>query len=381
MSIAAVKAPKQKIVWYNGKSAKPEMIARALRALAMSLRIGQGEAYALETVGAQFKKYDVGRAMTRAARLMRENGLSVQGAIMAEDVFRGTVHELVEAAGTSQAVIANISKAAELVAQAQDVKKKLLTAMIQPMFMLAMSIVFLFVAAGWIIPGIVGSFTALNTEPPEVTVIVLNAAGVTTWVIGGLLVVVMLFTAYWFIHGKRSAAMRRMMSTVSLRLPLIGEVVKLAATSRMFELLSASLLSGRSEAQSLASAGAGSGNEAIKQHALDHSELMLKDGVPMRQFTQSNLFPESARYMLASAPSVKQEIDIMVLLGPEYRSEANSQLETFTKTVEPLMTYIVYGVAGLLIVAVMLPMYAMFPALMEVGGGSTPATPGVPPMP
>lgn len=367
MSASTVTLQKQKMRFYNGKKSKPELIARSLRALAMVLRVGQSEARALEIVGMQFRRYEVGRAYTRAAEVMRSQGATFKQAMLAEDVFPRTVHELIEASATAQAVHENLVRGARLVAQGQDIKKKLLIAMIQPGFMLGMCLIFLFVAATFIIPGFITAFSTLNAETPPTVLIVLAASEVTKWVMGGLIVFIILLVAFWQVYGKRSNSMRRLVASVSMRIPVVGEITQLAATSRMFDLLAANLQSGRPEPIALVSAAAGSGNEAIRQHCIDHAEKMRSEGVPMKQFSQAKLFPENARYMLASAPSVKQEIEILNELAPEYRNEADRQLDAFSKTVEPLVTYVVYGVAGLLIVAVVLPMYAMFPALMAMG--------------
>ncbi|MBP2216004.1 hypothetical protein [Arthrobacter sp. CAN_C5] len=74
-----------------------------------------------------------------------------------------------------------------------------------------------------------------------------------------------------------------------------------------------------------------------------------------------------ARQILASAPSIRQEIEVREELAPEYRDEANMQLETLNRTLEPTVNYLVYAIAGLLIVAIMLPMYSIYPALMDMG--------------
>lgn len=369
--------PKQKMALYNGKKAKPELMARSLRALAMVLKVGESEARALEITGQQFKKYDIGRAYTRAAQTMRTQGATFKQAMLVEDVFPRTVRELVGAAQTSSGIHKNLNQAAKLIAQGQNVKKKLLVSLIQPGFMLGLCLVFLFVAAAVIIPGFVKSFASLNAEVPAATLIVLQAAEVTKWVAGVFIGGLVLFLAFWFLYGKRSPAMRVFMDSAGLRIPVLGSILQLSAASRLFELLSTNLETGMGEAAALESAGAGAGSEAIRFHCANHAQKMKADGVKLAEFTHTKLLPENARYMMASAPSVKQQIDVMKELGPEYRAEADVQLEAFSKTIEPLVNYVVYAVAGLLIVAVIVPMYSMFPALMEMGestGGGTPPT-------
>ena len=358
--------PKAKMRLYNGRKAKPELMAQALRALAMVLRVGQSEARALEIVGRQFRKYDVGRAFTRAAVSMRNQGATFKQAILAEDEFPRTVRELIQASPTPQAIHANLVRAARLVAQGQDIKKKLLISLIQPGSMILMCLAFLFVASAYIVPNLIATFATLQTETPDAALIVMAASGYVKWVIGAVIVLVLVGALFWYTIGKRSATVRRVMDTIAIRAPVVGNIVQLAATSRLFEMLAANLSMGRAEPASLESASAGSGNEAINQHCIRHAVKMRDEGAPLKNFARSSLFPANASYLLASAPSIKQEIDILNELAPEYRNEADRSLDAFSKTVEPLVTGIVYGVAGLLICAVVIPMYAMFPALMKI---------------
>jgi type IV pilus assembly protein PilC len=368
-----------KFVWGAGKKSKPDVVARAIRSLAMVMRVGESEARALEIVGEQFKRYTIGRAFIKAADAMREDGAGFKQAILHEnDIFPRTVKELIQAAPTAQAMQTNLEKAAKLVANSQDVKKKLIISMIQPGIMLIMCIAFLFIATAFIIPGFSQIFTQLNAEEPTASVIVRQAAEVTKWVIGALIVVILLLVAFWFVYGRRSDKVRRNLDTFVLKIPLIGNIIQLAATSRLFDLLALNLQIGMTEPTALESAAKGAGNEAIKNHCINHAERMREDGLPLKEFVNSKLFPISARYMVAAAPSVRQEIEIMTELAPEYRAEADTQVDGFQKAAEPIMTYIVYGVAGLLIVAIVTPMYAMYPALMDFGDqadGSAPLPP------
>jgi type IV pilus assembly protein PilC len=361
-----------KFVWGAGKKSKPETTARAIRSLVMVMRVGESEARALEIVGEQFKKYTIGRAFIKAADAMRTDGAPFKQAILHEnDIFPRTVKELIQAAPTSNAMQTNLEKAAKLVANGQDVKKKLIISMIQPGIMLVMCIGFLFIATAFIIPGFSGIFTQLNAPEPTASVIVRNAAEVTKYVIGGLIVVILLLVAFWFIYGRRSDKVRQKLDTINLKIPVVGNIIQLAATSRLLDLLALNLQIGMTEPTALESAAKGCGNEAITEHCIRHAQAMREDGARLKDFVDHKMFPISARYMIRAAPSVKQEIDIMTELAPEYRSEADTQVDAFQKTVEPIMTYLVYGVAGLLIVAIVTPMYAMYPALMDFGDAAS----------
>lgn len=355
-------------VLYKGKKSKPETIARALRALTMVLRVGQSEARALEIVGKQFHKFEIGRAFEHAAVNMRDEGASFKQALLAEEVIPRTARELIEASPTSQALHRNLQQAAILVQEAQSVKKKLLMNLIQPGFMMALCLLLLFVSAAYIIPGFIKIFGELGAETPPVTLIILQVADVTKWVMGSIIGVVLLFLGYWFTLGRNSEKFRSIMDTIAILTPAIGPILQLSATSRLFQLLAANLSTGINEPDALRGAANGCGNDALKSHCLLHADKMDHDGAALKGFVDTKLVPSDARQILGSAPSIIQEIEIMNELGPEYHQEANVQLETLSRTLEPTVNYLVYGVAGVLIVSIMLPMYSIYPALMKMGG-------------
>ena len=354
-------------VLYKGKKSKPETIARALRALTMVLRVGEAEARALEIVGKQFHKYEIGRAFEHAAASMRQQGASFKQALLAEEVIPRTARELIEASPTSQSLHKNLQQAAILVQEAQSVKKKLLMNLIQPGFMVGLCLVLLFASAAYIIPGFIKIFGDLGAETPPMTLVILQVADVTKWVMGIVIGALLLFMAYWFTVGRNSERFRSIMDTIAIMTPGIGSILQLSATSRLFQLLAANLSTGINEPDALRGAANGCGNEALKSHCLLHADKMMHDGVPLKGFVETKLVPSDARQILSSAPSIRQEIEIMTELGPEYHAEANLQLETLSRTLEPTINYMVYGVAGLLIVSIMLPMYSIYPALMKMG--------------
>lgn len=365
MEVQIKKAPK--FVLYKGKASKPATIARAIRSLCMVLEVGESESRALEIAGQQFHKYEIGRAFEHAAEVMRNEGATFKQALLAEEVIPRVARQLIEAAPTSQALYRNLKQAAILVTESTSVKKKLVLALIQPGFMFALATGLLFFAVAFIIPGFVDMFAQLGTETPQMTIVLLEVANIAKWVVGGLIALILALVAFWFLYGRRSERVRIVVDKMLMRTPGIGTILQLAATSRLFQLLAANLSTGIQETESLKAAAQGCGNAALKAHCENHAERMMTEGVPLKGFADSRLLPVDGQKILGAAPSIQQEIGVMEELAPEYRNEANLQLETLTQTLEPMVNYLVYGLTGLLIVAIMLPMYAIYPALMDLG--------------
>jgi len=355
-----------KLVLWKGRKSKPLLIARVLRALAMNLRVGIAEAQALAIVGEQYGKYEIGRALQDASKRMLEQGYSMQEALLVQEVLPRTARQLISAARTSQALHENIAEASRLVAEGASVRKRLMGELINPGFMLLLCLVFLFLSVSVIIPGFIGAFTSLGAETPKLTLLLLDFADIATWVVGGVLVALALLALYWFTLGRRSKRARRVVSAFGLKVPFVGPILQLSATARLFQLLNANLATGIPEPEALASAAGGCGNEAIKQHCVRHAERMYTEGVPMREFAQSTLFPVDTRHVLAAAPSIRQEMEAMATLAPEYMQEAEIQLEQLSRTLGPVANYTMYGMAAFLAISLVVPMFSIYPAIMDL---------------
>lgn len=356
----------QKFVLYKGKKSKPTLVAQALRSLVMSLSVGSSEAAALASVGEQFSKYEVGRNFQRASKLMYDKGISFKAALISTEVLPATAVELIEASPTAQTLQANLEQAARLVTEGHNVKKMLTTNLAGPGFMIVLIIGFLYISTGLLIPKFIEAFAALGTETPLATRVLQKTAVVVTWVLSILLVVAGLLGGFWAAVGRRMHSCKLFKDRMLLGIPVLGPILQITATARLFRLLSANLDTGVREADALRSAGRGSGNYFIEHHCATHAKRMEEEGVQLKEFIVSKAFPYVATATISSAPSVIQEIGAMKQLAPEYENEAKLQLDMLAETLTPLLNYIVYGIAGAMILALMIPMYSVYGPMMNM---------------
>jgi len=153
---------------------------------------------------------------------------------------------------------------------------------------------------------------------------------------------------------------------IVLKIPGVGPILKLTTTARLFRLLAANLDTGVSEVEALRSAGRGCGNFYVEQHCDAHAQKMITEGAPMKEYISNKAFPYTATAMISSAPSVLQEISAMEQLIPDYEEEVQLQLKTLQETVVPILNYVVYAIAGVLIIALMVPMYSIYEPMMNM---------------
>lgn len=356
----------KKFVLYKGKKSKPPLVAQALRALVMSLKVGQSEAASLEKVGQEFAKYEVGKNFQRGAKLMHEKGFTFKAALISTEILPPTAVELIEASPTAQTLQANLEQAARLVTEGHNVRKKLMTNLAGPSFMIVLILAFLYISTSLLIPQFSEAFSSLGQETPKSSIIMQQAAVVVTWVLTVVISLSLLVLAYWFAWGRRSHRSKMLKDRIILGIPVIGYILKINTTARLFRLLSANLDTGVRETEALSSAGRGCGNYYIEQVCISHAQRMSADGVPLKEYINNKAFPFIATAMISSAPSVLQEISAMNQLAPEYEVEAKVQLDLLSETLTPTLNYFVYGIAGALILALMLPIYSIYGPMMDM---------------
>lgn len=355
------------IVWSEGKKAPPEVIARALRSLTMILSVGGAEAEALSIVGDQFKKYTIGRAFVAASDAMTLEGASMKQALLAEKVLPRNVKQLIGAAQTSTALRENLREAAKIVTESESVRKKLMMNMIQPGLMLGMTIIFLFVSTIVIIPQFATIFDSFGAETPASMLIMVAIADVAKWFIGALIMALLLFAGFWVFYGRRSPRFRTLMDKVLVRVPIVGSILKYSASSRLFQLLAVNLELGLNEPEALVSAASGCGNDALREHCEKHAHSMIENGDKLTDFVRTPLIPEAGAHVIATSPTVQQAINVMREISPEYEEESKMQLESFSRTVDPIVNYVVIGVASVIILMIALPMFDIYTAMMDYG--------------
>lgn len=149
-------------------------------------------------------------------------------------------------------------------------------------------------------------------------------------------------------------------STLKLKLPVIGNLNKKIIVSRFTRTLSTLLSSGVSLVQALPIVAGVLGNKIAEGEIFKITERVVRgDGLsgPIRE---CDIFPE----MLASMVSIGEESgsldDILNKTADFYDEEVEQTIQTTTALIEPLLI-VVMGVAiGFIVLSIMLPMFDMY---------------------
>ena len=351
-----------------GKKARVDDIAETLEDLASMLEAGESEDRAVSVLAEQYAKINVGMAYKRASVRMREDGDTIIQALTAEkDVFPRVARELIAAGTTPRDLHSNLRQAARIIVDTSDIKAQIRSALFKPMMTLGIVIAFILVAAEWLLPGVVTMFTSIGAEAPPVTVAMIAIGSSVKWVMGGIVVLILLWLAFWAFYGRKVKKLRVFRDAQAIKAPLVGPITMFATAARFTDVLAACLASGMTELDALEIAGRSCGNEAVEEHVRDHIAMQRVGEAVFADVTKTPLFPWNLGHRIDIAPSPRQRIEVMRDLADVFNKKSRRKLNAFADRVGPITEIFVLSAAAVVILMVAIPVTTFAPALMQIG--------------
>jgi type IV pilus assembly protein PilC len=243
-----------------------------------------------------------------------------------------------------------------------DLKAKAKGAMIYPTFIMG---AFLLIGAGmmmFVLPQITGIFAESDVELPITTKIFMGASDFLLaywWLVA--IVIIGLFIGYRML--LRTEAGRRQIDIVKIRLPIVGSIFNHLYLSRMTRSLSTLLASGVPLTKSLDIVADVVGNTLYH----DLTKQTIKEVEAGASITTVYVTSKDIPIMLSQMMSVGEQsgqLDkILIKIADFYARELENSLSNLTSLIEPVIMVILGVGVGLLVSAIILPMYNLSSAI------------------
>ncbi len=261
-----------------------------------------------------------------------------------------------EAAGILETLLDKIATYKEKI---EAIKGKIKKALFYPAAVMVMAFVVTCVLMIFVIPQFAALFKDFGAELPGMTVMVINMSD--------------FFVAYWWavfgvIGGvffglsalkKKSAAFRRLIDRVSLKMPIIGDILVKATIARFARTLSTMFAAGVPLVEAMDSVAGAAGNvvygDAIKKMR-DEIATGQQLQVAMRD---TGLFPNMVVQMVAIGEE-SGSIDAMLgKVADFYEQEVDDAVDAMSSLMEPLIMAVLGVLIGGLVIAMYLPIFKM----------------------
>ena len=262
-----------------------------------------------------------------------------------------------EAGGVLDESLRRLSKVLEGNAKLQNQIKG---AMGYPVAVLVIAILVFLAMTIFLIPTFAGIFEELGAELPMFTQMMVDLSKLLRSSFSILLVLIIAAGSWLFSRYYATAAGRRRVDGLILKLPLFGDLIQKTATAQFCRTFSSLTRAGVPILLSLEIVQETSSNTIISDAIMD-SRKDIQEGILLSvALTRKNVFPELALSMLAIGEETGQMDAMLSKVADFYEDEVEAAVKALTSMLEPAMIVIVGGIVGSILLAMYLPMFSIF---------------------
>lgn len=272
-----------------------------------------------------------------------------------DDLFCNLV-EAGEQSGTLENLLNEVATYKE---KTEALRAKIKSAMFYPIAVLIVAFIVTCILLVFVVPQFETLFEGVGSDLPAFTKMVVNLSEFMQqwwWVIFGAIAgtVFMLKSLH-----KKSLKFRDNTDALVLKLPIIGEIVHKASTSKFARTLSTMSAAGVPLVEAMDSVAGAAGN-AVYRDAV----LKMKDDTSTGQrltatMRQQNLFSNMAIQMVSIGEESGALDDMLAKVADYYEEEVDNSVEALTSLMEPMIMAFLGIVVGGLVVAMYLPIFKM----------------------
>lgn len=247
-----------------------------------------------------------------------------------------------------------LSRLADFLENSQKLKSKIQGAMIYPMVMVVVGIGIMAVLMIKVIPEITSMFTSQGKVLPLNTRFLIATSGFMgrywLWILLASIAGGMLFTR-WIKSKEGKPVWHRF----TLKLPVIGELVRTINVGRFSRTLGTMLQSGVPMLRALDTAKQIVGNVLI-QDAIEEAKRAVTEGESLATtLKKSGQFPATMIHMVAVGEKAGQLEQMLERVAITYESEVDTKLSRFTALLEPMMLVVMGGAVAFIVFSILQP--------------------------
>lgn len=275
------------------------------------------------------------------------------------DHFDDLFVNLVDAGEKSGALETLLDKVATYKEKTEQIKAKVRKAMFYPSAVIVVAIIVMGILLYFVVPQFQSLFQGFGADLPAFTLMVIGMSEyVQSWwwaILGGIAIAGFAISR---LH-RRSLAFRRVVDRMTLRLPVMGDILYKAAVARFARTLSTMFSAGVPLVEAMESVAKASGN-IVFEEAIFHMQDQVASGQQL-QLTMSNtgLFPAMAVQMVAIGEESGALDSMCAKVADFYEAEVDNQVDSLSSLLEPLIMAIIGVLVGGLVVAMYLPIFKL----------------------
>jgi type IV pilus assembly protein PilC len=277
--------------------------------------------------------------------------------------FDGLYVSMVQAGETGGVLDEVLNRLAKLLEDVARLQNQIKSAMSYPVVVGVLATLIFLGMTIFLIPIFAGIFKQLGGDLPVFTQIMLDISGFLTSPSAFSLLIIVPSIIFAYKQYYKTRVGRETMDRFFLKMPLFGDLIQKTATARFCRTFGALTRSGVPILTCLEIVRDTSGNQVIA-NAIDEARKEIQTGGMISIALQKEqVFPAMAIQMISIGEETGEIDKMLMKVADFYEDEVEQAVKALTSIMEPIMILFLGGMVGSILVAMYLPMFAIFDKL------------------
>ncbi len=359
--ISPIRVKKKPKPMFGGAGSRitPKEIAVFSRQLATMLKSGVPLVTSFQIIAGGLKNPKM-RVMVEKIRAEVEGGGSLFEALSQHPVQFDELYTNLVKAGESAGVLDTIlDEIASYKERIESIKGKIKKALYYPVAVIAVAIIVTGILLVYVIPQFEGIFASFGAALPAFTQAIIDAS---RWLrANGLYVlfaVIAAITAF-IMAKKRSTKFAHGIDRLSLKIPIIGEILEKSAIARFCRTLAITFAAGVPLVDALQIVAGACGNAVYNDASARIREDVAVGHQLQLAMQQTSVFPNMVIQMAAIGEEAGSLDEMLVKVAIAYEEDVNNAVDALSSLLEPLIIVIIGCIVGSMVIAMYLPIFKM----------------------
>ena len=287
------------------------------------------------------------------------------GATLAEALARHPLHfdelftNLVHAGEQSGALETLLDKVATYKEKTEAIKAKIKKALTYPAAVVVVAIIVTTILLIYVIPQFENLFQNFGADLPTFTRMVVDLS-LFVRTKGWLILIAVIGTIVGLVQARRrSRTFHRILDRLTLKIPILGGILRKAAIARYARTLATMFAAGVPLVEALESVSGATGNIVYQEGVLRIREEVSTGQRLQRAMEMTDLFPNMVVQMIAVGEESGSLDDMAGKVADFYEAEVDDAVDNLSSLLEPMIMAILGVLVGGLVVAMYLPIFKM----------------------
>lgn len=311
---------------------------------------------AITNLGKEEKNKKFKKVLTKISDDIRK-GFSLSEAMGEHPgVFNSLYISLVKAGEVSGTLHTVLDELAEYLEKIEDTKRKVMSALSYPIFIIVILLAVVWGLFYFIIPMFAGVYESFNAELPAATKGAIAISNVIReqlfFTILGILAIFMAFFLFYL-----SDKGRLIVDSLLLKIPIIGKVLENSIMSKFARTFSILMFSGVPIMETMELVEDVVQNAKVEK-AVQKSRRMVKEGFTVAgAFRKTKIFPSTLLQLMATGEETG-DLDSLLRRAAEFHQKlVDSVIDRLTSLIEPMLIILMAGIVGYIIIIIYLPVF------------------------